>query len=168
MEIINYAREALTTKFATFSGRARRREYWLFFLFTCIVNVAINALSLAVKDSTPFTIVVSIISIVWGLFIIIPSIAITVRRLHDTNRSGWWYLLSLAAACLLCASILLFVTNNDGPTAIVSLLLGIVGYITFFVFLVLPGTKGENDYGPDPKAIADAPDSNNSQVEVKF
>lgn len=167
MEMLNYAKEALTTKFATFSGRARRREYWLFVLFTAIINSAINFMTLAVKDSTPLTVVISIISIVWGLYTLIPSIAITVRRLHDTNRSGWWYLLAIV---FIFAMVIFAALQLDRPNNIFLILtfLCLAGFLAFIVFLFLPGTKGENDYGPDPKAVADAPEANDSQIEIKF
>ena len=167
MEMLNYAKEALTTKFATFSGRARRREYWLFALFTIIINSVINGLSLAVQNSVPLTIVVSIISIIWGLYTLIPSIAITVRRLHDTNRSGWWYLLAIIFifASVIFGALQLESSNN---LLLIPTFLCIAGFFAFIVFLFLPGTKGENDYGPDPKAVADANDTNDSQIEIKF
>lgn len=167
MEMLNYAKEALTTKFATFSGRARRREYWLFVLFTAIINSAINFLTLAAQGSTPLTIVISIISIVWGLYTLIPSIAITVRRLHDTNRSGWWYLLAIVFIfAMVIFAALQF--NSSNYIFLILAFLCFAGFLAFVVFLFLPGTKGENDYGPDPKAVADAPEANSSQIEIKF
>lgn len=165
--MLNYAKEALTTKFATFSGRARRREYWLFVLFTAIINSVINFLTLAAQGSTPLTIVISIISIVWGLYTLIPSIAITVRRLHDTNRSGWWYLLAIVFIfAMVIFAVLQF--NSSNYIFLILAFLCFAGFFAFVVFLFLPGTKGENDYGPDPKAVADVPEANSSQIEIKF
>lgn len=153
MEMLTYVREALTTKFATFSGRARRREYWLFCLFMVIVSVAIQALSWAVKSSAVLTIVVSIISIVWSLYTFIPTIAIAVRRLHDTNHSGWWYpfgaIMSIAFAILLTLAI---ASAPNNTAYLVASLVCLAVCIAYVVLFFLPGTKGENNYGPDPKA----------------
>lgn len=124
MILLDYFKLCLSRKFATFSGRARRQEYWLFNLDCMIVSSFLSSLSLSLARNIVANIVVSIVAVAWSLFIIIPSLAVLVRRLHDVNRSGWW---------------LLF------------LFLPIVGWIVLFVFTLLPGTVGENDYGDDPK-----------------
>lgn len=76
------------SKYATFSGRARRSEYWWWVLFQIILLIAVIVISAAVRP------------LAWLLYIeilatLIPSISVTVRRLHDTNHSGWWYLIGL-------------------------------------------------------------------------
>ncbi len=101
------------SKYATFSGRASRSEYWWFYLFFILVGFVIGLLSE----------VSGIFSIVGGIFIlgsIIPSIAAGVRRLHDTDKSGWW------------------------------LLIGLVPFIGLLLiyFLAIAGTEGENRFGP--------------------
>ena len=73
-------------KYAKFEGRARRKEYWMFILFDFIFAIAAAVLD-EILGSEP------VISIVYGLVLILPTLAVTVRRLHDTNRSGWWILL---------------------------------------------------------------------------
>lgn len=112
------------SQYAGFSGRARRAEYWWFALFSVVVlGVAAaidSATGLAFENNF-----VGPIYIVIALALIIPSIAVTFRRLHDTGRSGWWWLLSL-----LCG----------------------VGGIILLVFCLIPGNPGTNEYGPDPKA----------------
>lgn len=125
MILLDYFKLCVSQKFATFSGRARRQEYWLFYLDCIIVSSALSSLSLSLVHDIVANVVVTTISVAWTLFIIIPSLAALVRRLHDTNRSGWWLLLYL---------------------------LPIIGGIVLFVFTLLPGTVGENDYGDDPKA----------------
>ena len=73
-------------KYAEFEGRARRKEYWMFILFDFIFTIAAAVLD-EILGSEP------VIYIVYGLVLILPTLAVTVRRLHDTNRSGWWILL---------------------------------------------------------------------------
>lgn len=125
MILLDYFKLCLSQKFATFSGRARRQEYWLFELDCMIVSSALSSMSLSLVHNIVANVIVTTISVAWTLFILIPSLAVLVRRLHDTNRSGWWLLIWL---------------------------LPVIGWIVLFVFTLLPGTAGENDYGDDPKA----------------
>ena len=76
-------------KYATFTGRASRSEYWWVYLFTLIVAVAFSILSAATDESA----VISALEGLWGLAIIVPNFALSIRRLHDQNKSGWWLLL---------------------------------------------------------------------------
>ena len=73
-------------KYAEFEGRARRKEYWMFILFYFIFTIAAVVLD-EILGSEP------VIYIVYGLVLILPYLAVTVRRLHDTDRSGWWILI---------------------------------------------------------------------------
>jgi len=98
-------------KYIVLKGRARRREFWIFFLACFIAGCVAN--------------LVPLIRWVFPLAIFLPSFTVGVRRLHDTNRSGWTLLLSL---------------------------IPIAGLIILIVFWVKEGTAGENKYGPDPKA----------------
>jgi len=68
-------------KYADFTGRARRKEYWMFWLIYTVINIVLALLGL------------DIISIIFGLALFVPSISIAARRLHDTGRSGWWQLI---------------------------------------------------------------------------
>jgi len=76
-------------KYAVFSGRARRMEYWMFVLINFII-----ALVLGVIEGL-LGITYSVLSTLYSLAVLIPSLAVAVRRLHDTNRSGWWILINL-------------------------------------------------------------------------
>lgn len=114
-------------KYATLSGRARRSEYWWWVLFTVLISAVAVALDFAfdlrIRNSLGGS-QIGWIQLVVMLLLIIPTIAVTFRRLHDTGRSGWWWLLSL-----LCG----------------------IGQLILFVLCLLNGTHGPNRYGPDPK-----------------
>jgi uncharacterized membrane protein YhaH (DUF805 family) len=128
---------SVLTRYATFTGRARRSEYWIFTL----VSAAI-ALALAVVDALVFgtgsvtalsgggsvsaAVSIGVLSTIYSLAVLLPGLAVTVRRLHDTDRSGWWVLVALVP---------------------------FVGGIVLLVLLVLEGTRGPNLHGADPKAV---------------
>ncbi|KUN73413.1 hypothetical protein AQJ46_09435 [Streptomyces canus] len=108
-------------KYAVFSGRARRKEYWMFALFAGIIYVVFAVLGVVTKQSW-------LVAIPYIAFLL-PGLAVTARRLHDTGRSGWWILFGIVP---------------------------LVGGITLFVFSVLDSEPGDNKYGPNPKALAPA------------
>lgn len=132
-------------RYAEFSGRSRRMEFWSFALLNVIVSVALMVLLLA--GGLPLATlehpeaglpamgamfwIVLVLVVLWSLGTFIPSIAVTVRRLHDRDMSGWWYL------GFLVASMIPFVNFIAG--------------IAFLVLMFLPGTPGPNRFGPDPK-----------------
>ena len=139
-------------KYADFTGRARRKEYWSFVLLYIAVFVAASLadrladLRGMVGPYGPFTALAL-------LALAVPAVAAGVRRLHDTGRSGWWL---LAAYGPLILSTLLPLAGIVQPLlAMILLWIAGAGTILLIVFLVLEGTKGPNAYGPDPKA-ADA------------
>jgi len=80
--------KVLKERYATFSGRARRKEFWYFVLFSFLVSLVLNAIDLAIGTS-------GILGLIYSLAVLIPSLAVSVRRLHDTGRSGWWVLIGL-------------------------------------------------------------------------
>ncbi|UAB77592.1 DUF805 domain-containing protein [Erythrobacter sp. SCSIO 43205] len=135
-------------RYAQFSGRSRRKEFWMFILFTTIVSMILagptffSIMSASVADpmavdADPFAGVGTLGMAglgLYGLFalaVLIPSIAVTVRRLHDRDMSGWWYLG--------------FIVGGMIP------LIGFLISIGFIVVMALPGTEGANRFGPDPK-----------------
>jgi uncharacterized membrane protein YhaH (DUF805 family) len=138
-------------RYADFSGRSRRMEYWMFQLFNVIVIAVLAAFIIAGLPSGVFSdtagleaealaeamqpgvlLWVGFVLVgVWVLASFIPGLAVIVRRLHDRDLSGWWYL-----------------------GLVLVQLIPIVGWIAslaFFVVTVLPGTDGPNRFGPDPK-----------------
>ncbi|MEW9856804.1 DUF805 domain-containing protein [Novosphingobium sp. M1R2S20] len=134
-------------RYAEFTGRSRRMEFWAFALLNVIVYAIITAIILATTgsvaafgdvESAGYSAMMSLffggaglLYVIWWLATIIPGLAVTVRRLHDRDMSGWWYLGFIIAS---------FVP-----------LVGLVASIAFFVIMLLPGTPGPNRYGPDPK-----------------
>ena len=116
-------------RYADFSGRSRRLEYWMFTLMIILmIGLTVAALAMSAgRNGEPndgFT-VASIIAIaVFLLGIMIPSLAVQVRRMHDQNMSGWWILLGL---------------------------IPYIGGIIMLVFMCIPGTNGTNRFGADPK-----------------
>lgn len=119
--------------YANFSGRSRRADYWWAMLCQAIVGGVLGILmtimvTAAIVQETPmgaFGILIVIVYVVFALASIVPGLSVIVRRLHDTGRAGWWFFITFVPA---------------------------VGSIVLFVFMLLEGTAGENQYGPDPKA----------------
>ncbi len=119
-------------KYADFNGRARRSEYWLFTLFIIIVEIVYFALlgvTGGFSSNGPNGAAIALMGIfsLFFLGIIIPGLAVSFRRLHDTDRSAWWLLISLIPG---------------------------VGGLVLLIFTLLPGTNGPNKFGPDPKGSA--------------
>lgn len=116
---MNYYTDVLK-KYTVFTGRATRQEYWMFFLISIIISLVLNTLEGKM----------GLISTLYSLAVLLPSLAVAVRRLHDTGRSGWWLFLGL---------------------------IPIVGIIVLIVFLVQDSEVATNEYGPNPKASVTTP-----------
>ena len=122
MEMINIWKTVVLQRYAKFDGRAGRAEFWWFALANFIIMIALSIL-------------IGILSIFWIVYIgyaiavIIPSVAVAIRRLHDTNKSGWFLLIGL---------------------------IPLVGFIILIVFYAMEGTNGPNDHGAaaEPAAVA--------------
>ena len=110
-------------KYLVFEGRARRKEYWFFVLFNIIIGIVLALIDRQTGTLNPET-GVGFLSGIYSLAVLIPTIAVAIRRLHDTDRSGWWLLI---------------------------LLVPIIGGLVLLVFFVLDGTPGSNQFGPNPK-----------------
>jgi uncharacterized membrane protein YhaH (DUF805 family) len=122
-------------RYVDFSGRSRRKEYWMFFLFVLIVTAVLTVLTgtretnytsdgmgFSIQSQSPFV-------LIWVLVILLPSLAVQVRRFHDQDKSGWFVLLGF---------------------------IPFVGGIIVLVFMCLEGTRGDNRFGADPKGGANA------------
>lgn len=123
---MNYFLEALG-KYAVFSGRARRSEYWFFVLFTCLIGIAFASLGLFIANVSggPPTLAEYLVDL-FSLVIFIPSLAVSVRRLHDIGMNGWWVLLNFVP----------------------------LGGLVLLVLFCQDSQAGDNIYGPNPKAVA--------------
>ena len=102
-------------KYAVFSGRARRMEFWMFTLINIIVSIILTCIDVFVGTA--------VLGMLYSLAVLIPSLAVTARRLHDTDRSGWWILISFIPA---------------------------IGLIVLLVFMVLESQPGSNRFGDNP------------------
>ena len=112
---------AALKKYATFEGRASRSEYWYFFLFNGLIQLVLVGLLLVIPVLSP---VINIVLIIYAIAMMLPSLAVVVRRLHDIGKSGWWYLI---------------------------VFIPLIGFIVLLVFAVLDSELGNNKYGINPK-----------------
>ncbi|HEY8160016.1 MAG TPA: DUF805 domain-containing protein [Methylobacter sp.] len=114
-------------KYAVFKGRARRKEYWYFLLISTVISIV-----LVLIDSVTGTLSeeagIGLLSGIYSLAVLIPGISVAIRRLHDTDRSGWWFLIAL---------------------------IPIIGGIVLLIFMVLDSAPGDNQYGPNPKVAVE-------------
>lgn len=122
---MNWYLKVVRDNYANFKGRARRQEYWMFAFINLIIILILNTVDRVIFGSS-----MAILSSLYGLAILIPGIAVAVRRLHDTDRSGWWALLGL---------------------------IPVIGTIALIVMMCFNSTSGENRFGPNPKHIGNNP-----------
>lgn len=143
------------SKYVDFTGRARRSEYWYFYLFCFLAGLVASVLDRLFAGGTIAS-NFRPISTILNLAFLLPSLAVTVRRLHDTNRSGWLLLGAfgyLVVALIVYFAMLATLRGASGAlTLAVVLGLGALAYgIFLLVCMVQNGTAGQNAYGPDPK-----------------
>ncbi|WP_417515111.1 DUF805 domain-containing protein [Minwuia sp.] len=122
-------------KFAVFSGRSRRKEYWMFVLINLIISFILTFIDRMLGFGTidPNGVPTQpILSSIYSLAILVPSIAVTVRRLHDIGKSGWWILIGL---------------------------IPLIGMVVLIVFACFDSEEGDNRFGPNPKTGAPQPGS---------
>ncbi len=184
-------------RYADFNGRSRRSEYWLWALFLFLVNSALSIVqfslmgaSMASTQGGPHSgaamasafgagAILSLIRMAVFFGLLLPSIAVAVRRMHDINRTGWWILLpsvvgvvaivvvfSLNGSNLLQQMRAMHVGDSSDPRAAIGMLMSMMqtlmwvilptlaAKVVTFVFRVTEGTRGPNRYGPDPKGAA--------------
>jgi uncharacterized membrane protein YhaH (DUF805 family) len=126
---MNYYTEVLK-KYAVFSGRARRKEYWMFTLWNCVITFALGILNVVLTlatNNSGIGLLVVLLLVAYGLAVIVPGLAVTVRRLHDTNHSGAWFFINL---------------------------IPLIGPIISLVLVCTDSQPGDNQYGPNPKGVA--------------
>lgn len=119
------------SNYSKFKGRSRRSEYWWIQLFLVLTNLAVAAIDLALMDGDVDRFIANggggIVGLIWILVTIVPALAVLVRRLHDTGKTGWWALIGFVP---------------------------IVGGIVLLVFTVLGSDAGENKYGESLKVTS--------------
>ena len=145
--------------YVNFRGRATRSEFWWFFLLTFIVYVALFIMSsVGIASSADPQLwgllaqVGSTGTLVWFLATIIPVSVVWFRRLHDSNKSGWWYVLTIMSGFGGFIFVVLSALQNQ-VTFMVGMVLGIasgIGGIVLLIFALLPSTSGPNRYGEEP------------------
>lgn len=128
--------DPIKNQYADFTGRTSRQAFWMYVLIYFLLYVAV---SLVAQLIGTFALIV-----LFSLALLVPSVAITTRRLHDTDMSGWWQLLGLIPA---------------------------VGWIIVIVLVARPGTAGANQFGPSPTsdhaagaAVPEAPEAKDTPV----
>ncbi len=183
-------------RYVDFNGRSRRSEYWLWALFLFLVNAALSVLqfsmmgaNMAAMQSASHSdaamaanmgtgMIIGLIRLVVGLGLILPSIAVAVRRMHDINRTGWWIVLPntvfvialIVVISLTGADFMKQISHANANSGDTSAMMGFVfsmlrafmwvllptlaAKVVTFVFRVTEGTRGPNRYGPDPKGSA--------------
>lgn len=122
-----YWYKKVLNQYADFEGRARRQEYWMFALVNIIIMLPLYIIGI-VGEATGNNTLMMIgfgLYLLYALAVLLPSIAVAVRRLHDVGKSGWMYLL---------------------------ILIPIIGALYLLYLFVTEGDNGDNQYGPDPKA----------------
>lgn len=149
--------------YAGFSGRARRKEYWQFILLTLIIGVIAGIIDAVLGLDGPST-AGGLFGNLTNLALFVPSLAVSWRRMHDVNKSGWLTLLPLLGVILLVAgfgSQFAGLASGSIPTDFTPgplAWLGIAALLGTSIFLlvqyVTEGTRGPNNYGPDPKGFA--------------
>jgi len=123
---VDWYLEALR-KYSDFEGRARRREYWFFVLFNTLIQIAAFVLD-GIVGTFRAELGVGLLSGIYSLAVLVPSFAVLARRLHDTDRSGWWILIGIVP---------------------------LLGALVLMIFALFEGDPGENRFGPSPKAPKD-------------
>ena len=114
-------------QYIDFWGRARRKEYWMFTLWNVVIIMFLAALAAIggeIGSDSLLSYIPMVLYLLYGLFILIPSFTVSVRRLHDIGKSGWWILISL---------------------------IPVIGSIILLVWYCKEGQRCENEWGPDPK-----------------
>lgn len=134
---MNDSLNVIRNHYADFRGRARRREFWMFSLINTVVVIllelplllsSMGAAAAGQEDWNPGGLVMLslVLTVLYALFVFVPSLAVTIRRPHDTGRSGWWYLINFVP---------------------------FVGGLVLFIFLVMDSEPGANKWGPNPKGM---------------
>lgn len=141
------------SKYADFKGRARRSEFWWWFLFTIIASIVLSVLDVmlfegAVEETGP-------LNSIFSLLTLLPTLAVTARRLHDIDKSGWWQLLPLAGAILMIPGFAILFSSGESPAGLGLTVLGGLAMLGLYIMLIVwyatDGHKEDNRFGYSPK-----------------
>jgi uncharacterized membrane protein YhaH (DUF805 family) len=125
MDLFNrYFVDTIKNKYVDFKGRASRSEFWYFMLFYLIISLVLSLVDSMVLGSGEKSSGTGLLSSIFSLAMLLPSLGVSIRRLHDIGRSGWWVLVSLVP---------------------------VIGFIVLIIFYVKDSQPGSNEYGPNPK-----------------
>ena len=179
MTFASSVRSALR-QYATFTGRATRAEFWWFYLFTALVGLVVDNLDSLLGTSVYSEGAASATGLVVNLVLLLPLLAVTVRRLHDSDLSGWWVLLPFGATFLATAAAIaalvigfgsLFTGAPDAGVTVGVVVLGVfavflfgVGMVGLLVLMLRRSTPGPNRFGPHPVAAAPSADQLSHQT----
>lgn len=122
---MNYYIDCITKKYVCFSGRARRKEYWMFTLFNFIAALIVGFIGGFLSSATEVS-AFAFLGTIYNLAVLLPAMGVLIRRFHDIGKSGWWWLIGLVP---------------------------FVGWIVILVFCCLDSQPGGNQYGPNPKGL---------------
>jgi len=152
MSPVEWAKRPLE-KYADFSGRAPRAEYWWYTLALIIAAVIANIIDSLLGMRTMVAGMYGPVTLLLVLATILPGLAVTARRLHDTGRSGWWMLIAIVPYCLM--GVMAGMASASGSMADVEYLgavtiVALIGGVVLLIFTVLPSKPGDNRYGPNP------------------
>ena len=162
--VLDYFKSCLTTDYSNFKGRARRKEYWGYILFNFLISSMISIIDktiFGIRTGANFTDFLTF-NTLGVILLFIPTMAVLVRRYHDTNRRGWFAIIM----SVLTLSFLVFplamqrITQrvpagiSEDPIAIAILVYGalfLLGSLATLIVALMEGTHGSNRFGPDPK-----------------
>lgn len=124
-DMFDWWKKVFIDNYATFEGRARRSEFWYYALTNILVVLSLYIFVIIgmATEIYPLSITAGVLVFLYWIANLIPYLGVIVRRLHDTSKSGWWFLISFVP----------------------------LGGIVLLVFYCLEGDRGQNEYGPDPK-----------------
>lgn len=161
--MIQWYKKVVFENFANFKGRARRSEYWYFTL----ANIIISFIAMIIDEILHLKIGSSnsgVVNSLYGLIMFVPSLAVSVRRLHDIGKSGWLLLIAYAimiigVVALVATSMSAIMGGGDMPTFGASFIIGILMILGVAIWILIlfckEGDQGANKYGADPKANAE-------------
>jgi uncharacterized membrane protein YhaH (DUF805 family) len=161
MTPVDWAKRPILEKYADFTGRAPRAEFWWYVLALIVAGIVVHIVESILGLSHMIFYAFGPLSLLFRLATIVPSLAVSVRRLHDTNRPGWWVLLPLipellmmVAAAMTAGAVVagggLGAAVGGGILTVLIGLVALVGAVVLIVFCAMPSQPGSNQYGPNP------------------